>query len=162
MRILFLSIIVILIGLIGSLGYAEELEPEIITITETIIEYETIVEMKYVEVIKEIIVNQTEPMVMEATAYTAGYESTGKHPGHPAYGITFSGKQVERGMCAADLDLFPLGTTFFVEGYGRCIVEDKGSAIKGLSVDVFIPNLEEALEFGREDRKVWILSDYGE
>lgn len=45
-----------------------------------------------------------------ATGYTAGYESTGKRPNHPDYGITYSGVKVRRdkktvSTIAADLKL---------------------------------------------------------
>src|SRR3954470_19834263 len=33
-----------------------------------------------------------------ATGYTAGYESTGKGPNHPEYGITYSGVSVKRDL----------------------------------------------------------------
>ena len=33
---------------------------------------------------------------MTATGYTSGIESTGKRPGHPEYGITYSGVKVKR------------------------------------------------------------------
>ncbi len=48
-----------------------------------------------------------------ATGYTAGYESTGKYPESPSYGITYSGVKVKRDLfstIAADLAVFPLGT----------------------------------------------------
>ena len=33
-----------------------------------------------------------------ATGYTAGYESTGKYPESPSYGITYSGVKVKTGF----------------------------------------------------------------
>ena len=33
---------------------------------------------------------------MTATGYTSGIESTGKRPGHPEYGITYSGVKAKR------------------------------------------------------------------
>ncbi|MBR2569822.1 MAG: hypothetical protein IKE34_11645, partial [Paenibacillus sp.] len=54
-----------------------------------------------------------------ATGYTAGEESTGKRPGHPAYGITYSGVKVKRGYVstvAADLAVFPLGSILYIPG----------------------------------------------
>ena len=35
---------------------------------------------------------------MTATGYTSGIESTGKRPGHPEYGITYSGVKVKRDL----------------------------------------------------------------
>ena len=55
---------------------------------------------------------------MEVTAYTAGPESTGKHPGHPLYGVTASGERVRQGAIAASRSL-PFGTRVYIPGYGR-------------------------------------------
>jgi 3D (Asp-Asp-Asp) domain-containing protein len=129
-------------------------EPEIKTEYKTIIK--TATEKEYIKI------NQTEPMEMTVTAYTAGPESTGKRPGDKGYGITFAGTQARTGVCATDPDYIPLGTSLFVEGYGYCHAEDIGGAVKGYHVDVFMEDLNEALEFGREKRKVWILSNYEE
>lgn len=140
----------------------EPLEPEIITITETIVEYKTIIETITETIIKEkpIIINQTEPMIFEATAYTSGFESTGKHPGHPQYGITATGTQAKRGVCAVDNRFIAYGTHLYVDGYGICRAEDRGSAIQGYSVDVWMETVKDALEFGRSERKVWILEGF--
>ncbi|KHF31608.1 Cell wall-binding protein YocH precursor [Paenibacillus sp. P1XP2] len=64
-----------------------------------------------------------------ATGYTAGYESTGKRPSHPQYGITYSGVKVRRdkntiSTIAADPRVFPLGTILYIPGYGYAIVAD--------------------------------------
>lgn len=93
------------------------------------------------------------------TAYTAGYESTGKTPSHPAYGITASGAKVkENHTIAVDPDVIPLGTLVYIEGLGIRKAEDTGSAIKGHKIDVYIPDLEEALEFGvKKNVKVYVL-----
>lgn len=75
-----------------------------------------------------------------ATGYTAGIESTGKRPGHPQYGITFSGVKVRRDIVstiAADPKVFPIGTVLFVPGYGYGVVADTGSAIKGRKIDLY-------------------------
>lgn len=56
-----------------------------------------------------------------ATGYTAGAESTGKSPGHPQYGITYSGVKVKRDLystVAADPSVFPIGTILFIPNYG--------------------------------------------
>lgn len=94
------------------------------------------------------------------TAYTAGYESTGKTPSHPAYGITSSGTKVKEGRTiAVDPNVIPIGSIVYIEGVGLRRAEDTGSAIKGARIDVYIPELEEALEFGvKENVKVYVLS----
>ena len=99
------------------------------------------------------------PMIMEATAYTAGYESTRKRPGDPGYGITASGMRVEHGVVAVDPNVIPLGTPLYVEGYGFAIAADVGGAIRGHSIDLFMYNLEDAIRFGRRNVTVFILTE---
>ncbi|MCI3987286.1 3D domain-containing protein, partial [Bacillus vallismortis] len=67
-----------------------------------------------------------------ATGYTAGAESTGKKPGDPLYGLTYSGVKVKRDLystVAADPSVFPFGTILFIPNYGLGVVADTGSAI---------------------------------
>ncbi|WP_281885055.1 3D domain-containing protein [Paenibacillus sp. YYML68] len=95
------------------------------------------------------------------TAYTAGYESTGKTPGHPQYGITYSGSKVQAGRTiAVDPDIIPIGSKVFIDGIGFRTAEDTGSAIRGSRIDVYIPDLQEARDFGvKKNVKVYVLTD---
>ena len=94
---------------------------------------------------------------MNATAYTAGYGCTGKHPDDPWFGITASGRRVEHGIVAVDRNLIPLGTHLYVEGYGFAIAADVGGAIRGHRIDLFMWEWEDAIRFGRRDLYVYIL-----
>ena len=60
-------------------------------------------------------------------------------PGDPAYGITFTGVPLEYGICAVDPDYIPLGTRFYVPGYGECLAADTGGLINGYDVDLGFP-----------------------
>jgi len=83
------------------------------------------------------------------TAYTAGPESTGKSPGHPAYGITSSGAPAVEGVTiAVDPSVIPIGSRVYIEGLGYFVAQDTGSAIKGKRIDVFMNDVGEALQFG--------------
>ncbi len=94
----------------------------------------------------------------EITYYTAGPESTGKTPDHPAYGITKSGTTVKEGQTiAADWTVLPAGTKVYIEGVGERIVEDTGGLIKGNSIDVYVEDVETALQGGRHMAEVWLL-----
>lgn len=109
----------------------------------------------------------------EATAYTAGFESTGKTPDHPAYGITFSGEPVkEWHTIAADPDVLPIGTKVFIPIFadkpngGIFVVEDTGRRdgsmtphgtyrhIQGRRIDIYHPDLDWAQDFGRRPLKI--------
>lgn len=96
-----------------------------------------------------------------ATGYTAGYESTGKSPNHPGYGITYSGVKVKRDLfstVAADLDVFPIGTIIFVPGYGYGVVADKGGAIQGDKLDLYYETVDEVYnKWGKRTLDVYIV-----
>ncbi len=93
------------------------------------------------------------------TAYTAGFESTGKKASHPTYGITYSGIKAKEGRTiAVDPAVIPLGSTVFIEGIGIRKAEDIGSAIRGSRIDVFMNDLGQAQEFGvKKNVKVYVL-----
>ncbi len=67
--------------------------------------------------------------------------------GPNAHGVTASGKAVRVGMVAADRSI-PFGTVLDVPGYGRCVVEDRGGAIKGRRLDVYYNTHAEARRWG--------------
>lgn len=100
---------------------------------------------------------------VEATGYTAGYESTGKVPGDAAYGITYSGVPVTRDVfstIAADTSVFPIGTVLYIPGYGYGVVADTGSAIKGNKIDLFYHTVDDVYErWGKKDLDVFIVEE---
>lgn len=99
----------------------------------------------------------------EITYYTAGQESTGKTPDHPAYGITKSGTTVKEGQTiAADWSVLPEGTKVFIEGIGERIVEDTGGDIVGQAIDVYVEEVDRAMENGRHMANVWIVEEVSE
>ena len=54
--------------------------------------------------------------------------------------------------------MIPLGSLVYIEGIGLRKAEDTGSAIKGHKIDIYIPDLEEALAFGvKENVRVFVL-----
>jgi 3D (Asp-Asp-Asp) domain-containing protein len=96
-----------------------------------------------------------------ATGYTAGVESTGKNPGHPEFGITYSGVKVTRDLfstVAADLNVFPIGTILFIPGYGYGVVADKGGAIKGNKVDLYYETVDDVYNnWGKKTIEVYVI-----
>jgi len=81
-----------------------------------------------------------------ATSYDLSYESCGKYPSHPEYGITFSGKKAVKGRTVAvDPDVIPLGSNIHITFPGEYkylngwyVAEDTGSLVKGKIIDVFL------------------------
>jgi 3D (Asp-Asp-Asp) domain-containing protein len=104
-----------------------------------------------------------EKIKVVATGYYAGKESTGKEPGHPQYGITYSGVPVRRdpkslSTIAADLDVFPLGTILYIPGYGYGIVTDTGSAIRGNKIDLYFHTKEDVYrQWGKKTLDVYLI-----
>ncbi len=96
----------------------------------------------------------------EITAYTEGFESCGKLPSHPEYGITASGNKVKENWTIAADKNFKFGDKLMIEGLPYIYtVEDRGGAIKGDRLDLYVPELTRALEWGRREREVYLVED---
>ena len=92
------------------------------------------------------------------TAYTAGYESTGKKPEDPGYGITASGTYVKEDRTLACPPSLSFGTKVHISALDETFIcEDRGSAITNGRLDVYIQDLGDALEFGVKELQVEIL-----
>ena len=97
--------------------------------------------------------------IFEITGYCNDERCTGKNIGDKGYGITKSGKVVKWGTVATDPKIIPLGTKLKIEGFATVFkVEDIGSAIKKNKIDIWFPTHQDALNWGRQKRKVWIVN----
>lgn len=100
---------------------------------------------------------------MVATAYDLSYESTGKYPGDPNYGITASGTKAQPGTVSVDPSVIPLGSKLYIAStdgspdYGYATALDTGGAIKGKRIDLFIGDAAGVSNFGIRQVKVYIL-----
>lgn len=93
---------------------------------------------------------QGRQVTLEATGYTCGPESTGKHPSSPDYCQTASGYRLKPGdKVAAMGEKYPFGTSVVVPGYGVAIVRDRGGAVSDNHIDLFFEQHEDALKWGR-------------
>ena len=81
---------------------------------------------------------------MRVTSYTA--LSSGKQPGHPAYGITASGLRLRTGIVAVDKSVIPFRSDVYVPGYGVGHAADTGGGIIGRWID---------LGYADEDYQSW-------
>ncbi len=78
-------------------------------------------------------------------------------------GRTASGRQVARGLIAADPKVLPLGSRVRLDaGFlsGDYLVADTGGAVRGKRIDIWTPTSREAFRFGRRSIKLTVLS-YG-
>lgn len=87
-----------------------------------------------------------EPFTINASAYTAAADECGKSDG-----ITASGLKVAENRTLACPPSFPFGTKMSIEGMGEFRCEDRGGAIKGNHVDIYMQTKKEAFAFGRRN-----------
>ena len=69
-------------------------------------------------------------------------------------GKTASGKMARPGTVAVDPKLFPMGTKFYIPGYGWGIAQDAGGAIKGRHLDLFFWRHQSGNNWGVQTKKV--------
>jgi len=83
---------------------------------------------------------------INASAYTAAADECGKSDG-----ITASGLKVKEERTIACPPQFPLGTKIKIKGRGIYTCEDRGGAIKGNYIDIYMKTKKEAFAFGRRN-----------
>jgi len=83
---------------------------------------------------------------INASAYTAAADECGKSDG-----ITASGKKVKENETIACPKNFAFGTKINIEGYGTYICQDRGGAIKGNKIDIYMETKAQAFAFGRRN-----------
>ncbi len=87
---------------------------------------------------------------MTATAYTASCEGCS--------GITSTGINLkdnpDKKVISVDPNVIPLGSRVYVEGYGEAIAGDTGGAIQGNKIDIFIPDKQDAINYGVQEVNV--------
>jgi 3D (Asp-Asp-Asp) domain-containing protein len=76
-------------------------------------------------------------------------------------GRTASGRQVSKGLIAADPRVLPLGSRVRLEAgaySGEYLVADTGGSVRGRRIDIWTPTSREAMSFGRRMVKLTVLS----
>lgn len=98
----------------------------------------------------------------EATAYCSCEKCCGSWALNRPDGIVYtaSGAVAEQGVTiAADWDVLPPGTVVYIDGLGERVVQDRGGAIKGNAVDIYFEDHHEALVFGRQAVRLYIVTE---
>lgn len=83
---------------------------------------------------------------INASAYTAAADECDKSDG-----ITASGLKVKENRTIACPKEFPFGLKIKIEGMGTYTCEDRGGAIKGNKIDIYMETKKEAFKFGRQN-----------
>jgi 3D (Asp-Asp-Asp) domain-containing protein len=97
---------------------------------------------------------EVQELTVTATAYTASCEGCS---GITATGVNILDNPDEK-VIAVDPSVIPLGSKVYVEGYGYATAADTGGAIKGNKIDVFIPEHEDAINWGVKKVEVTVLN----
>ena len=106
------------------------------------------------EKIEDALLNRSHKLTdVTVTHYCPCQKCCGKPEGHPAYGITASGRQLVPGVSVGvDPSVIPLGSTVILDfGDGDlqyCVADDTGSGVKGKHIDLAMADHQEALEMG--------------
>lgn len=98
-------------------------------------------------------VQQGRVMTVESSAYTANCAGCS---GVTSQGINLK-ENPDAKVISVDPSVIPLGSKVYVEGYGTAIAGDTGGAIKGKKIDVFFPEREQALQWGRKNVTVKVI-----
>jgi 3D (Asp-Asp-Asp) domain-containing protein len=107
--------------------------------------------MKEIEYIDRVEYKPLEYETYEVTAYTAGFESTGKKPSHPDYGITASGEMAIERITIACPPSMKFGTRVYLPAFETVFTcQDRGSAITEGKLDVYMEDIVHAQMFGRQ------------
>ena len=93
---------------------------------------------------------------INASAYTAAADECGKSDG-----ITASGLMVKEHETIACPPMFPFGTKIKIEGMGTYVCQDRGGAIKGNHIDIYMKTKKQAFAFGRKNLMAEVINKNG-
>ncbi len=73
-------------------------------------------------------------------------------------GITASGAKVQEGVTvAADTSKLPFGTKIYIKGIGWRTVQDRGGAVKGNRLDIYISSHNDPKPYNVQYLDVWVV-----
>ena len=101
----------------------------------------------------------TGPYQRKVTVWATWYNASGGAWARddPNYGTTKSGIKVDRGVCAVDESYIPMGTRFWVPGYGMCIAADTGGLVTGNHIDLGYPESDGNPGWGARTVEIYII-----
>lgn len=97
-------------------------------------------------------IEQIEWQMFVITAYCHCEKCCGKSDG-----VTATGRKAKQGRTVAvDPNVIPYGSVVYIDGVGDYIAEDCGGKIKGNRIDIYFDSHKDALEFGKQEHKVYV------
>lgn len=100
---------------------------------------------------KKLATNGT-PFRQMMTVQTTAYSHNSDEP------LSFLEYPMRKGVVAVDPKVIPLGSHMYIDGYGYAVAADIGGAVKQHHVDVFLPTMNAAKQYGmKQGVKVYIL-----
>lgn len=71
-------------------------------------------------------------------------------------GITASGAKVQEGVTVAADTSLPFGANIYISGIGWRTVQDRGEAVKGNILDIYIPSHDSPMPYNTQNLDVWV------
>ncbi len=141
-------LIIALILALASMPIPEKQEPAAVVA----IDLKSLVPRPVVPVKKQVSRSsqQIERRVMTITAYTS------RDRGMNGKGVTASGERVREGRTIAADESIPFGAEIHIPQIGTFVVSDRGGAIKGNRLDLYMERREDAIKFGVQELEVFI------
>lgn len=130
--------------LIWSLG-TEQITPAVTESGELTLDEKKLARWKEKQAHLWSVLERGKRFTINASAYTAATDECGKSDG-----ITASGLRVAKKRTLACPPNFPFGAKISIEGLGEFRCEDRGGAIKGNHIDIYMETKAEAFAFGRQ------------
>lgn len=95
--------------------------------------------------------------VFLVTGYCSCEDCCDKPPYDEWYGMTATGKKAKWGTIAVDSEIISLGSALKIEGFEDTIfrAEDVGGSVKGKHIDIWFPDHQQALKFGKQMKHIW-------
>lgn len=141
---------------------SENNEIEIRRLNDVLADYEEIYKTKEEEI--AVLHNEVETLKTSKAKYVGNFkiayycaceQCCGK-----ATGITASGAKATDGVTvAADTSILPFGAKLYIEGVGERIVQDRGGAIKGNIIDVYVSSHNKIPSVGVHNSNVWVVME---
>lgn len=92
------------------------------------------------------------PFRQMLTVETTAYSDNENEP------LSYLEYPMRKGVVAVDPRVIPLGSHLYIDGYGYAVAADIGGAVKERHVDLYLPTIQEAKQYGmKQGVKVYVL-----